>query len=394
MKLIKNDVVCNIDIQIKEAEYRLKSERIYILESYDHLDHIAAYVAWKNVGGNIFIKSPLLPEKQVEEISKKLKSLDVFDSIIFHTSGTTGLPKLVVHKEKQMNQAIKMTTNGMKWSSSTNFLNFIPPFTSGFWHIVLPETVHHKSTLTLSSKETMLNDFEKFSNSIILVPGMIDQLRSKNVTLDLSNFSSVSIGASQVLPRHIEYVFNNKGNHVTHIYGATETCSTILAREVSNPDDETGVFLNLDPLSDNEFKIVDNELCIKGESLCENIQDFKFYDGWFQTNDLWEQKDNMIKFIGRSNDICKINGYQCSLLLLENISEETLNLGDCLAVPKNSHGSDWIELYYTNLHCKIDKLFFKEVFEKILPPCNIPRRYTYVEQLSRNSLGKKVRNAF
>lgn len=392
MKIIKNNIFINIDNLISIAENNLKSNNIYTLCSNDHLDHIASYIAWKNVGGNIFVKSPFLPTRQIEELSKKIDKLNVSNSIIFHTSGTTGIPKLVIHKEKQINEAIKMSTAGMKWESNTKFLNFMPAFTSGFWHIVLVDSVFHDATLIISSKETMIDDFKK-SNSTLIVPSLIDQLRSKKISLDLSRFSNIAVGSSQVLFRHSEYIFNNNANTFTHVYGSTETCSTTLSKESYKLDD-TNNFLDLKPLANNEFKLVNNELWIKGPSLCENIQDFNFHDGWFQTGDLWEQTDNMIKFIGRSNDICKINGYQCSLLLVESLSEDKLNLGSCLAVPRHSHGIDWIELFYTNKECKIDKVFFKEILSEILPSYNIPRKYTYVEEIPRNGFNKKVRNVF
>jgi O-succinylbenzoic acid--CoA ligase len=384
MIILNQDRLVPFKETIAYAKQQLKNNQVYVLSSNDHVDHISAYVAWKEVGGNIFIKSPMLPIEQSKILDETIKNINVKNSISFHTSGTTGLPKLITHTEKQFQQVIKMATNAMGWNKNSKFLNFIPAQTSGFWNLVIPPLVKHDSTLVLGSKETLIDDFKKDVNLIHLVPALIDQLRIRNVEVDLSKFDKVCTGASQVLKRHAEWCFNNKAKIFNHMYGMTEICSPILCKEAIDIDDDVE-YMRLTPLSDTEFKIEETCLYVKGESLYEGA------DEWFQTNDLWEQKSDMIKFIGRTDDIVKVNGFQCSLLLLENTIEEKTNLGDTISVVRNSLGSDWVELFYTNANAVIDKKHLNSILEPILYKHNIPLKYTYIEQIPRNIYGKKTR---
>jgi acyl-coenzyme A synthetase/AMP-(fatty) acid ligase len=175
------------------------------------------------------------------------------------------------------------------------------------------------------------------------------------------------------------------------MYGATEIGSPILNRATTYPDNFVE-YLEMSDTINNQFKIVDDELYVRGQSVCVNYKDFSHEDDWFKTNDLWEQEGNLIKFIGRSNDIVKINGYQCSLLLIESLIEDKTNLGESLAIPRNLMGSDYIEVAYTNKDANIDKKELSKMLEIYLQDCNIPRKYTYVESLPKTSLGKKIRD--
>lgn len=391
MKLYRQGNLLDITNKIKEAEHRLKTNKVYTVDSVDHTEHIAAYLAWQNVGGNIFVKFPLLPTEQKLILDKKIEEYPHQDSICFHTSGTTGVPKLVVHHKKQIELMRKMADIAIEWDVSTKFLNFFPASTSGFWHIVLPSFIHHNAVLHLGSRETMFQDIVSDVDKSIIVPAMIDQIRISNRPVNFSNFNMIGSGASAVLHRHSEFLFKNNVNRFIQIYGTTEICAPAITRKANHVDDFIEyVDLNSNPLL--EFKLEDNELFVKGNGLCSNAHDFNYENGWLKTNDVWEQKDNLIRFVGRNNDIVKINGYKVSLLQVERLTEEQCNLGETLAVVRNSLGSDWIELFHTN-NIYVDKQKLHKQLSYYLVDHSIPRKYTFIESLPRTAMGKKIRNA-
>lgn len=390
MRIIQNHTEINLTHAIELAEKQLLENKIYVVNTLNHIEHIAAYIAWTKVGGNIFVKSTLLPLTQSQILDEKIKDYKYENSICFHTSGTTGVPKLVVHTQEQMYCAALMATNNMGWDSDTRYLNFIPAATSGFWHIVLATAVYNNATIVLGSRETLVEDFKEDVNLILVVPALLDMLRINKLPVDLSKFIKVCCGGSVTLKRHAETAFSLGAKKFSHMYGATEIGSPILYRDTDTVDMFVE-YLELKNTDNNEFRIVNDELQVRGKSLCVNVEDFSHDGEWFKTNDLWEQEGNLIKFKGRSNDIVKINGYQCSLLLIESILEEHTNLGEALAVPRNSMGSDYIELLYTN-DVPVDKTLLYSMFEKQVPNCNIPRKYTHVNSLPKTSLGKKIRN--
>jgi len=354
--------------RVEHYKKALKDNTV-VIESLDHVEHIALYIAWQEVGGRILVRAPMLPVKQKEELDLRLAEQTATDCVFLHTSGTTGSPKLVSFDKQEFDRIIKKSEQHLDWSNDTSWLNFIPAFTSGFWHIVLPAIVKHDCKIVLSSKQTLKDDFATDVNSTIFVPGLIDQMRAGNLKLPLHKFHMIASGASQLLSRHAEYIFDNGCRVFNHIYGTTEIGSPMLGHRTYGIDG-TNCWLEID----ERCRIADNELVYND----------------IHTADLFEVKGNLIRFTGRSNDIVKINGYQCSLLSIENHLEE-MGLGDCLAIPKNKAGSDYIELMHTE--GTPDRKQIKEMLTPYLPPCNIPLKYIKTESIPRNALNKKVRNA-
>jgi len=367
MQILKNGQVISPN-KVNDFKIRLRSESYVTLESMDHLEHISAYLAWKEVGGNIFVKSPLLPKLQKEHLDRELSKLQLENNIVFHTSGTTGYPKLVVQDETFINNTESLSTKILGWHKDTRYLNILPAFTTGFWHIILPAFIKNDATLILSSRETLTMDFSHKPNLTIFVPGIIDQLKSRNIKLPLQIFEQVMCGASQVLPRHAKFCFDNGCNVFHHIYGSTEIGSPVL----SHMSCEMNYNVNcLHPT--NKVEIIDGELIYNGIS----------------TGDLFDKVDGMIRFKGRTNDLVKINGYMCSLLLIENILEELNYLGETLATVKNKMGTDYVELYYTEGNP--DVTYIKEKLLPLVPECAIPLKYSKVESIPKNTLNKKIR---
>lgn len=391
MKILKYGQQCDIAAQVKQIGYGLKNNHVYVLSTPDPLEHIAAYLAWKEHGGNIFVKSPWLTPVQEAHIMSRLAETEVENAVLFNTSGTTNLPKLVVNHTQQLDQALKSSTAVQGWNKNTNFLNFLPAFVSGFWHMVLPALVQHDCTITLGSRDTAQTDLaDTDTNLVNIVPGLMDQFRFHGVKVDFSHYEGIGCGASQVRPEHYQWVFNNGGRKFLHQYGATEVVSIPLARITTEPD--MSDWFNFKLLVDGEAKLVNNELWISGPSVCSNYCDLTHEGTWYKTGDLFEQTGDLIRFTGRTNEVLKLNGYQCNLLDIETVAENNTSLGECQAIIRHSLGSDWIELFYTNPQATIDRNQLKSQFKDLLPKYSIPKKYTLIEKIPKNSLGKKLRH--
>lgn len=392
MKIIRNNQFCNISKQVNESKKKLQDNNIFVVSSLDHIDHIAAYIAWKEVGGNVLVKNPYMPKEVSEFVDQKLLNFEYENSIIFLTSGTTGFPKTIVDTNKQFESLIKVATDSMNWNSDSKWLNVLPAFTSAFWHMVIPCLVEYDASIVLGSRETVVEDLSQDVNLSAFVPGMIDNLRLSKIPVDLSKLDNFFSGSSAVLKRHVEFVFERGLKRFTQLYGATETMTPFLSRTTTEPD-EFCEYLEFKPLDkETEIKLVDDELWVKGPTICENFKQLDHSEEWLKTGDLWEQTNDLIRFVGRKNDIVKVNGFQANLLMIESISENRTDLGETLALVRSSFGTEWIELLYTNKNFEIDKNKLKEIFEPILYKCCIPKKYTYIESIPRNPTGKKLRN--
>ena len=132
-------------------------------------------------------------------------------------------------------------------------------------------------------------------------------------------FNKICCGASQILDRHVNYVFDNGGKAFNNLYGATEIGSPVLSH------------LTYEKSEYSKWLLVDE--------LCEFDNGELVYNK-HRTGDKFIIEDDMIKYVGRTNDIVKINGYTCNLLDIENIIEEHIGQGMALAIPKNKMGTD------------------------------------------------------
>jgi acyl-coenzyme A synthetase/AMP-(fatty) acid ligase len=101
LKIYQNGLLVNLSNKVLDYVDKLKKEQVVTVCSIDHTEHIAAYVAWMTVGGNIFIKAPFLSKTESSYLDEKVLNLPYDNSLFFHTSGTTGLPKIAVHQQQQ-----------------------------------------------------------------------------------------------------------------------------------------------------------------------------------------------------------------------------------------------------------------------------------------------------
>lgn len=339
-----------------------------IMRSIDYIDHLDAYDKWYKNGESVVVVHPQLPQKQFECLQLQFDNIKD-DCIYLHTSGTTGVPKLIEINRERMEWIHQQSLYNMEWNSETRLLNPIPFATTGFWFGVLPAIYHDNILVYNTTLPNIERDIQHFKpNEIIIPTGFVDLCRINNINVDFSCFNKVTVGASQLLDHHVNYLFDNGMEVLNHIYGSTETAVPSLYYKTSSKS-KYNCYLEL-----NDH--------------CTMVGDELYFDG-MPTGDLFEQEGNLIKFRGRSNDIVTMNGWQCSLLLIENLIEQHIP-GLALAIPKRIRGVDYIEVEYTEGNINKDEL--NSILADYLPKCNIPKKYTKVDHIELNVLHKKVRN--
>lgn len=371
MKVYRNDKIQKLKENIVNYKSLLKSQKIVRLISSDHEEVISAVTAWFEVGGNLAIINPLLPEMQLKHLQYKFNELDCENSIIFHTSGTTGMPKTVVQDRKFILKTAERCRDITGFNKDTCWVNVIPAATSGFVHIVVANLYLQDASVILADRSTLVNDFSNSNaNNTLVIPGLIDLINASKINIPFENLSRICVGGSPFLDKHARYLFSNGANEVCHCYGTTETGSPILSKRSLEYNDDT------------TFLEINEECSFEGEELI--FEEHK-------TGDLFNRKGNLIQFKGRNNDIVKMNGYMTNLFLIEKEVEKLFDGIDTLAIVKKRLGTEFIEL----LHTGTKEIIRKDIegdLEKIIPPCNIPLKLTKVAKIPRNSMNKKIRH--
>lgn len=393
-KVFKNNEICNLKESIDKQKLLLKTDKKIIINSNDHIEHITAYYAWMQVGGNIYIIPPHYNENGQKNIKEIYSKLEYEDSIFICTSGTTnkGNPKPVVLKKEQMNQALNASNFFIEWESTDKYLNFIPASTIGFWQIIIPAFFKNNFSLFLGDKNYLLDELDKDVNCTAIMPALIDFIEKKKPNFNFSKFKKIITGSTVVSKKHTNFFFKNGGKKLINIYGLTEAGCLLLSNKCYSVNDNPNIWELKYHSKDVEFKIIDKNLHVKGKTLCENISDFEYFDGeWYNTHDVWNEVDKYISFCGRSNDFEKVNAHIVNLLDVDLIAEETdIKAGEVVSVVKHKSNSDYIELFYTNKNIDLYKL--KDLYKNKLSKYSTPSKYTYIEKIPRNHMGKKMRN--
>jgi len=379
----------NFADRVKEAEKKLKSEKILNLTSTDQLDGVATYLAWREVGGTVICKNPMLPKEHSDSIDEKLKDYDIENKLVLHTSGTTGLPKVVLYSEETLDQSHRMSCTN-KWHNKSNFLSLFPNQNLGFWTYAMSNVVAHDCDITLIRRENLVPDLmaSKCTQTFLFTP-FFDVMKGQGFQVDFSTFEEVSLGGAKVTERHAQYAFDGGAGSFSNMFGTTEASCPLLKRHMESMDDWDPSLI-LETFTDNyELKMDGEELLVRGANMCANADDF-LEDGWFRTGDMFDVDGKNITFTGRKNEWVKINGNKSSLLLIEDVTERA-GLGETMAVIRNLKGIDYVELYHS-ASVNVDKNEMKEKLKDSLPDYCIPRKFTHIETIPRNAIGKKVRN--
>jgi acyl-coenzyme A synthetase/AMP-(fatty) acid ligase len=388
--LFRPSQIFDLAKKINQIKNQLRLGQLVVVESTLHQEHIVAYMAWLEQPGRILICSPLLPEIQRQHLKTQANSyVEHNDMIMFHTSGTTGMPKLIVHNRQSMSQIKQMSQSVFAWDQDCVHVTVIPAMTSAFWHIILPGLVEKDFTLLLSSKNTFKDDVPKGGPVCLLVPNLLDMLIASKAKVDFSGYRKILAGGSQVKSQHAEYVLSNGCQWFDHGFGTTETGSPLLSREMC--DSKLGDYTSLSGTAGMQTKLEDGELWVKGPSLCANYQDLSHSDSWYRTGDYWEiGPQGLIKFLGRKDDFVKLNSYRANLNDIEHYFS-LHGLGECLAVPQTKLGVDWIELWHTGAVSQKTLLNLKNQSQEVMIPCCVPRKFKKVDELPKTALGKRQR---
>jgi len=280
--------------------------------------------------------------KATDSIIKKLsKNKTLIDSsssllrqnIVFFTSGTSGTPKAVFHSASPLIE--KFFAKKVKPENAIRFL--------GFDHMGGINTIlallHNGSTfiaLESFTVDKVCKAIQDFSVSFLpTTPTFLTMLYLSKAweKFDLSSLKLISYGA-EIMNEKVLISLNEKFPLVEfkQTYGLTELGVLSIKSKSS-----TSTWLKLN-IPSGEFRIVDNILHLKVPSQANAIIEFspivtlndKVKTEWFNTQDMVEQEEDFIRFLGRNTDIINVAGQKV-------YPEEIRQKLETLSIVKNCH---------------------------------------------------------
>ena len=234
---------------------------------------------------------------------------------IFFTSGSTGIPKGIVHSHRSI------------WAMADN-LAYCADLT-GADRFLVTEDLTNASGIThvtacLATGATLLlgngiDDIKNLSPTVLMIMGKLNHDIVNSASLSPADFASVRLnvtGGSKITPELIDAFKEKTGVPLRVGYGMSEIlCITINKSESRDKLASVGK-----PTKDVEVKLVDDEVCVKGPNLMLGYWHEAPQSGWFRTGDLAScDADGFYWFKGRKKLLIVREGYNVSPLWIEEV---------------------------------------------------------------------------
>lgn len=348
------------------------------------------------------------------------------DAMIVYTSGTTGLPKGVVHTHRSLAAQTAAMVEVWKWNAADRILCVLPlHHVHGLVNVTFtPLTVG--ATIEAPGSFDAIATWERLASGQITlfmaVPTIYSRLVSAWNDADDATRGRWSTGAkslrlmvsgSAALPvSTLERWREISGHVLVERYGMTE-----LGMALGNTIDRRVPGHVGWPFPGVEVRIVDEsgadvadgevgELLVRGPQVFDrylhrpDATADSFVDGWFRTGDVAQHTPDGYRLLGRASvDIIKSGGEKVSALEIEEVFRTHPAVADCAVVglPDEEWGERvamaWVPVHEESIGDSIETAEFRAWGKERLAPAKVPFRYQRVDALPRNPMGKVTKVA-
>lgn len=306
-----------------------------------------------------------------------------------YTSGTTGIPKGIIHEYGDYQKAITSSLideENIRHNENTRFavlcsLNFIAAV------YVLPCLLYSGATIYLPKTEVVKNPqklLEYFStnkiNQTFIVPSLLRYI-GQRLNSEMEYVITGSEKATGIRINHgrlVNYYMMSECGFVIAYNEVDENCEI---KSVGKASKDVEIKFG----KENEV-IVYNPYC-RGYINDEDLNKESFNDGYFKTDDIGELDDcGNLSLKGRFKDMFKINGNRVEPEEIENVVKRLENI-DCVAKGFIDSNNQTIALFYVSEN-KINEDLLREKLIDILPNYMIPNIYIKIDKIPLTSMGK------
>ncbi|EAE7838743.1 hypothetical protein BMJ44_14835, partial [Listeria monocytogenes] len=327
---------------------------------------------------------------------------------IIFSSGTTGKPKGILHSQKNMyysyqeysKKHLKITEEDVFYSTSR--LTYTFGFANSTYY-----SFGGGASVILSEKNdvwTIAENINKYRPTVLAtVPSTMQMLfkARKLLKLDLSSVRVIITAGEKFSNGFYEEWRSEFDTKIIDVFGSSEILSAIISTSLGSHM-EGG-----EKVGENVAKLINTEtnkeiigegtgvLEIEGNSVSnEYIGEKPNREKKFRTNDIfYRSKNDLYQYVGRSNNITKVNGMFVNVEIIERELEDIDLISDSLVIKEEEHSKLMAYIVTENL------VFFTEekaievmkVLKSKLAHFLCPHIIILVNSVPRNLNGKKIR---
>ncbi|MDP2362375.1 MAG: o-succinylbenzoate--CoA ligase [Ignavibacteria bacterium] len=328
------------------------------------------------------------------------------EAVVIFTSGSTGRPKGVVHTFSSLINSIENGNQILNHKENDRWLASLPFYHIGGFQIIcrslyygcsiaIPESLqtNHLAEAIITHKPTHLS----------LVSTQLERLIHQKVKPD--ELLKASLIGGGFVDDELMFEADELGWKPFRVYGSSETASFVTAissAEIRLKPQSVGK-----PFNDVEINITDeSEILIKSKSLFkkyladEKETSSKLINSFYHTGDLGFIDNNGYLFIeARRNDLIVTGGENVNPIEVEKVLLQFPFISDACVFPKQS--KTWGQIIVCAIAVEdvsVNEKMIKENLKQKLVGYKIPKKFFFVDELPRTSLGKlereKIRKMF
>lgn len=354
-------------------------------------------------------------------IDKSIRSKDIM--LMYFTSGTTGMPKMVVHSYAYpLGHIVTAKYWQGAFENGLHFTNADSGWAKFSWGSYYGQWLSGSAVLGYDqqnkfSARNLINVIKKYRPTTLCLPGTIYRLLVIE-GIERDDFSSVThccTAGEPLAPKIMDEFYEHTGLKIHEGFGQTE--STVLVANFSYFPAKEGYLGKPSPVYDIAVIDKNGEECHEGDSgeivirnpkglpglligYYENNKLVSPYDekGYYHTGDVvWIDTDGFYKYVGRNDDIIKCSGYRIGPFEIESILLTHPAVLECAitAAPDPVRGQVVkASIVLRKGFCGGEELTseLQTYVKHLTAPYKYPRIIEYMKELPKTTSGKIQRN--
>lgn len=349
------------------------------------------------------------PEEWVEKHKKNIRPGQLFG--YFHTSGTTGTPKIVPLKRRQMLFSARASADNLRPGRNHLWLLSLPLHHIGGISVILRSLlygsgIYRTDGFEIAKTAELLHRDPRLA-AASLVPTMLGRLMDRTDLSIHDNFQAILLGGGPVPPSLIDECFN-RGIPIISSYGMTESCAHIAANplvtvgDLSRPRKSVGKVFDPNRI---EIRTKEGEPAATGESGQLWLKGPQLFDGyltgentlhfdgrgWFNTGDYGHlNKRNELFIESRRTDLIISGGENISPAEVEQALKKISCIRDAAVVglPDRKWGQKVVAIVATKDNRPIDRNHIQVKLKEELQSFKIPKEIIKTAFIPRTETGK------